>query len=278
MSVSVRIKQKSIFKKKLNIEEIIKLTNLSYGVCDENYRIIQNEIAKHTLIYDKNKLARGIDISLDGTDIILLLSLPTAPSEIRKFYEVIEIICNELNIQDYIREEEKVSIKDNEKFIKYDEEGSIAGLEDLEEKIGQNEYKRFEIFGVYNPISIGINEIKEINNNLYNLEEYLDKIQSLDVYYATPRVYRVKEKLIGIYAIGANIPSVVPTEPYIVLNQIKGIEEWYVMMKEGKTIKYIDFINNVKNKEYYDANHVIVILSENEIDDLLDKYVTIILS
>ena len=164
------------------------------------------------------------------------------------------------------------SIKDNEKFIKYDEEGSIAGLEDLQEKIGQNEYKRFEIFGVYNPISIGINEIKKINNNLYNLEEYLNRIQSLDVYYATPRVYRVKEKLIGIYAIGSNIPSVVPTEPYIVLNQIKGIEEWYAMLKEGKTIKYNDFINNAENKEYYDANHIIVTLSDNEVDNLLEKY------
>lgn len=272
MSVSVRIKQKSLFKKKLNIEEIIKLTNLSYGVCDENYRIIQNEIAKHTLIYDKNKLARGIDISLNDTDVVLLLCLPTSPSEIRKFYEVIEIICKKFNTQNYIREEELVSIKDNEKFIKYDEEGSIAGLEDLQEKIGQNEYKRFEIFGVYNPISIGINEIKKINNNLYNLEEYLNRIQSLDVYYATPRVYRVKEKLIGIYAIGSNIPSVVPTEPYIVLNQIKGIEEWYVMLKEGKTIKYNDFINNAENKEYYDANHIIVTLSDNEGDNLLEKY------
>ena len=246
-------------------------------ICDvtcshENYRIIQNEIAKHTLIYDKNKLARGIDISLDDTDVVLLLSLPTSPSEIREFYEVIEIICNEFNTQNYIREEELVSIKDNEKFIKYDEEGSIAGLEDLEEKIGQNEYKRFEIFGVYNPISIGINEIKKINNNLYNLEEYLNRIQSLDVYYATPRVYRVKGKLIGIYAIGSNIPSVVPTEPYIVLNQIKGIEEWYVMLKEGKTIKYNNLINNAENKEYYDANHIIVTLSDNEVDNLLEKY------
>ena len=276
MSVNVRIKQKSLFRTKLNIEEIIELTNLSYGVCDENYRIIQNEITNHTLIYDKNKLARGIDISLDGTDIVLLLSLPTTPSEIRKFYEVIQIICNELNIQNYIREEEKVSIKDNDKFIKFDEEGSIAGLKDLEEKIGQDEYKRFEIFGVYNPISIGLKEIKKINNSLNNLEDYLNKIQSLDVYYATPRVYRVKEKLIGIYAIGANIPSVVPTEPYIVLNQINGIEEWYVMIKEGKTVKYVDFINNVENKEYYDANHVIVTLSEKEIDGLLDKYLIVI--
>lgn len=276
MSVSVKIKQRSIFKKKLNIEEIIKLTNLSYGVSDENYRIIPNEIAEHTLIYDNNRLARGIDISLDDTDVVLLLSLPTSPSEIRKFYEVIEIMCNKFNTQNYIREEELVNIKDNEKFIKYDEEGSIAGLEDLQEKISQDEYKRFEIFGVYNPISIGINEIKKINNNLYNLEEYLDKIQSLDVYYATPRVYRVKEKLIGIYAIGPNIPSVVPTKPYIVLNQIKGIEEWYVMMKEGKTIKYNDLINNAKNKEYYDANHIIVTLSDNEIDNLLEKYIAVI--
>ena len=276
MSVSVKIKQRSIFKKKLNIEEIIKLTNLSYGVSDENYRIIPNEIAEHTLIYDNNRLARGIDISLDDTDVVLLLSLPTSPSEIRKFYEVIEIICNKFNTQNYIREEELVNIKDNEKFIKYDEEGSIAGLKDLQEKISQDEYKRFEIFGVYNPISIGINEIKKINNNLYNLEEYLDKIQSLDVYYATPRVYRVKEKLIGIYAIGPNIPSVVPTKPYIVLNQIKGIEEWYVMMKEGKTIKYNDLINNAKNKEYYDANHIIVTLSDNEIDNLLEKYIAVI--
>lgn len=276
MSVSVKIKQRSIFKKKLNIEEIIKLTNLSYGVSDENYRIIPNEIAEHTLIYDNNRLARGIDISLDDTDVVLLLSLPTSPSEIRKFYEVIEIICNKFNTQNYIREEELVNIKDNEKFIKYDEEGSIAGLEDLQEKISQDEYKRFEIFGVYNPISIGINEIKKINNSLYNLEEYLDKIQSLDVYYATPRVYRVKEKLIGIYAIGPNIPSVVPTKPYIVLNQIKGIEEWYVMMKEGKTIKYNDLINNAKNKEYYDANHIIVTLSDNEIDNLLEKYIAVI--
>lgn len=276
MSVSIKIKQRSIFKKKLNIEEIIKLTNLSYGVSDENYRIIPNEIAEHTLIYDNNRLARGIDISLDDTDVVLLLSLPTSPSEIRKFYEVIEIICNKFNTQNYIREEELVNIKDNEKFIKYDEEGSIAGLEDLQEKISQDEYKRFEIFGVYNPISIGINEIKKINNNLYNLEEYLDKIQSLDVYYATPRVYRVKEKLIGIYAIGPNIPSVVPTKPYIVLNQIKGIEEWYVMMKEGKTIKYNDLINNAKNKEYYDANHIIVTLSDNEIDNLLEKYIAVI--
>lgn len=44
------------------------------------------------------------------------------------------------------------------------------------------------------------------------------------------------------------------------------------MLKEGKTVKYDDFISNVTQKEYYDANHLIVTLSENEVDLLLDKY------
>ena len=272
MSVNGRIKQKSIFKKKLIVDDIIKLTNLSYGVCDENYRLIRNEKGNHTLIYDENRLARGIDLSLDGTDIILLLSLPTSLTEIRKFYEVIEKICNELKIKNYIREEENVSLNDKEKFIKFDEQASISGLGDLQEKIGRDEYKRFELFGIYNPISIGVKEIKEIGNSLDNLENYFHKIQSLDVYYATPRVYKVNDKLIGIYAIGANIPSVVPTKPYIVLNQIQGIEKWYVMLKEGKTVKYEDFINHTKTKEYYDANHIIITLDDEEINGLLDKY------
>ena len=271
MSVQVRIKQKSLFKKKLGMDEIIRLTNLSYGVCDENYRLIRNEIANHTLIYDEKRLARGIDLSLDGNDILLLLSLPTSLSEIRTFYDVIDLICHELKTKNYIREEENVSIDDKERFIEYDQKASLAGLEDLQEKI-EHDYRRFEIFGVYHPVSIGKQEMDEIGCDLEKLEKYLDRIQSIDVYYAAPGVYKINNKLIGIYAIGADIPSVVPTEPYIVLNQIQGIEEWYVMLKEGKTIRYDDFINNLQQKKYFDANHVIALLTEHEIDGLLDKY------
>ncbi len=272
MSVNVRLKQKSFFKKKLSIAEIIKILNLSYGVCDENYRLNRNEIASHTLLYDEKHLARGIDLSLDGPDILLSLSLPTSKEEIRSFYDIIDQLCHELKIQKYIRDEEPVNLKDKEKFIKWDEEGSIYGLESIQKNIGQNEYDHFEIFGIYNPISIGIKEIEAINNNLDNFSSFLNRVQSLDIYYAAPRVYQVHDRLIGIYVIGLNIPSVVPIKPYIVLNQIQGIKEWYVMLKEGKTIKYEDFINNIDQKEYYDANHIIVNLSEEKTKMLIDKY------
>lgn len=272
MSVEVKIKQNSIFKKKLDITDVISLTGLSYGVCDENYRLIPGETAAHTLLYDKNRLARGIDASIDKTDIVLLLSLPTTPFEIHSFYHAVEKICNALKTKTYIREEEKVNLKENPRFIKMDEEGSVAGLEAISEKLEKDKYNRFEIYGICNPISIGANEVKQIGNRLDLFEEYLHRLQSLDVYYATPRVYRVQNKLVGIYAIGADIASVVPTEPYIVLNQIQGIEEWYVMLKAGKTIKYKDFIENIPEKEYYDFNHVIVSLSEQDVDSLIEQY------
>ena len=194
MSVTARIKQKSLFKKKMNLEDIIKFTGLSYGVCDENYRLNKDEIGEHTLIYDETKLARGFELWLEGSDVLLSLSLPTAPSEIRLFYSLVEKICNEFNTKKYLREDEEAYLYEDEEFIKWDEEASIVALEDMTSKI-EDEYRCFEIFGIYNPISIGQRELQRIDCNLNNLEEYLNEIQSLDVYYATPSVYRKKVML-----------------------------------------------------------------------------------
>ncbi len=273
MSVTARIKQKSLFKKKMNLEDIIKFTGLSYGVCDENYRLDRDEIGEHTLIYDEAKLARGFELWLEGSDVLLSLSLPTAPSEIRLFYSLVEKLCNEFNTKKYLREDEEAYLYEDEEFIKWDEEASIVALEEMTSKT-EDEYRCFEIFGIYNPISIGQRELQRIDCNLNNLEEYLNEIQSLDVYYATPSVFRKKDtdELFGIYSIVADIPCVVPNKPYIILDQIKGINYWYVMIRKGMTVTYDDFINHISSKEYYDANHVIALLNDNEIDALIEQY------
>lgn len=273
MSVTARIKQKSLFKKKMNLEDIIKFTGLSYGVCDENYRLNKDEIGEHTLIYDETKLARGFELWLEGSDVLLSLSLPTAPSEIRLFYSLVEKICNEFNTKKYLREDEEAYLYEDEEFIKWDEEASVVALEEMTSKT-EDEYRCFEIFGIYNPISIGQRELQRIDCNLNNLEEYLNEIQSLDVYYATPSVYRKKDtnELFGIYSIVADIPCVVPNKPYIILDQIKGINYWYVMIRKGMTVTYDDFINHISSKEYYDANHVIALLNDDEIDALIEQY------
>ena len=273
MSVTVRIKQKSLFKKKMNIEDIIKFTGLSYGVCDENYRLDRGEIDEHTLIYDEAKLARGFELWLEGSDVLLSLSLPTAPSEIRLFYSLVEQFCKEFNTKKYLREDEEAYLYETDEYIKWDEEASVAALEDMMSKT-EDEYRCFEIFGIYNPISIGQKELQRIDCNLNNLEDFLHEIQSLDVYYATPSVYRKKDtnELFGIYSIVADVPCVVPNKPYIILDQIKEINYCYVMVRKGMTVTYDDFINNISSKEYYDASHVIALLNDEEIDDLIERY------
>ena len=256
MAVDVKIKQKSLFKKKITIEEIIKLTNLSYGVCDEAYRLIPKEIGPRTILYDKNKLARGIELALENNDIILRLSLPTTPKEIRCFYKIIETICKNLNTNTYIRNEETAQIEDNGTFIKSDEEGSIYGLKDMKDILVTKEYPYMQIFGVYHPIAIGSKEIKEIDNNLENFENLLNKLQQLDLYYAAPKLYQTPDKLIAVYAIGTEIPSIVPLKPGIISNKSKDIKDWFVFLPGNKAIKYEDFINNVDQDNYYDANRL----------------------
>lgn len=41
---------------------------------------------------------------------------------------------------------------------------------------------------------------------------------------------------------------------------------------EGKMVPYDDFINNAGPGEYYDAKHVIITMTDEEVDDLLDQY------
>ena len=80
-------------------------------------------------------------------------------------------------------------------------------------------------------------------------------------------------ELFGIYSIVADVPCVVPNKPYIILDQIKEINYWYVMVRKGMTVTYDDFINNISfKKEDYYASHVIALLNDEEIDDLIELY------
>ncbi len=104
-------------------------------------------------------------------------------------------------------------------------------------------------------------------------EKLLNDLQNFD-YYAAPRVYKKENKLIGIYVVGENILSVIPTEPHVVLNQINNVEEWYIMLGENNIIRYNDFINNLNNTTYYDNNHILINLAKDEIEQFITNFKT----
>ncbi len=275
MSVYVKIEPKGLFKKKLTIEEIATLKNLSYGVPNENYVLSPDKIGEHTLLYDPNDLARGIEIWLENKDINLSLSLPTTEKEIELFYDLIQKICKTLKTNHFLREEERVSPSDIERFITYDEEASRNALIEMQNKLATDEYKNFEIFGIMNPISIGSQEATEINGSLEQFATFLNRLQQIDAYYASPKVYQKKdETLFGIYFIGEEIVSIIPKKPYIIMNQIPNVNNWYVFLPGNHYISYQDFIEHITPINTYDANHVIISLSKKEIDQLIEKFQT----
>lgn len=272
MSVTVEIRQKSIFRKPLTLEDVIRLSGLSYGTADENFRLIERETGNCTLLYDPETLARGMELSVNENAISLKLSLPTSKAEIRRFYEVVKLLCTTLKTKQFILEGQTQTLHDIDTLMQNDMNASMGALDDLNQEISKNEYKHFQVFGICFPISIGKHEFDYIGNDLDRLGELMHYLQSQDVYYAAPKVYRVKERLVGIYFTEAELPTVLPTEPYIILDQIKGIEDWYLMLKDQRTVRYEDFMNAVSEKTYFDANHRIISLSQEKLDAILETW------
>ena len=71
----------------------------------------------------------------------------------------------------------------------------------------------------------------------------------------------------AIEALPAKIPVIRKVE--VGLNQIEGIEEWYVFMNDS-LVKYRDLMSFIKKFDYYDANHRMVCLSKEEISEALN--------
>ena len=229
MSVNIRIMQKGFFRrKKFIIDDLVKLSHLSFGVMDENCQLIPNQIGNHTILFDHKYLQRGIEIYIQNHDICLNLSLPTSMDEIQLFYYLVKVYCEYMDTDEFVKDDWLMDIKDIDLQMVYDKRTSADALMDLKSKLLDHKY--FEIFGILHPISIGENELNDFGTDLDLFGQYLHNQQALDAYYATPRIYNVHGRRIGMYALGANILTILPVEPYVVLNQIEGIEEWYVFM------------------------------------------------
>ena len=206
MSVNIRIMQKGFFRRKKFIDDLVKMSHLSFGVMDENCQLIPNQIGDHTILFDRKYLQRGIEIYIQNHDICLNLSLPTSMDEIQLFYYLVKVYCEYMDTDEFVKDDWLMDIKD---------------------------------------------------------------IDLQMVYYATPRIYNAHGRRIGMYALGANILTILPVEPYVVLNQIEGIEEWYVFMNDS-LVKYRDLMSFIKKFDYYDANHRMVCLSKEEISEALN--------
>ena len=272
MAVEVKIKQKGLFKKKIEVEDMLS-DDLAFGVMDEHFRMIPNEKGKYTIIYNPNNLARGLEVSFEKNIIELRLPLPTAKSDIEMFYEIVKRVCNKLKVDTFERYDEVLTLDTIDQLIRNDIDASTRALDDI---CYDKQYETITIFSALNPISIGSKEKDIIKGNVDNFGKFLKEKQEIDAYYAAPKLYNSENDIIGIYVITENVDSIVPLKPKVIMNKETEKIKFYVIIGENPNdiVEYDNFINEVDKSNYYDDEHIIVRLSKKEIQSILEKYKT----
>ena len=276
MSVTVKIKEKGLFKKKLDIENII-FENMSYGTMDESYRLVEKEIGKYTIAYRKNNIGRGFEVQLQKGMINLRMNFPTSNDEIRFFYSYVKRICELLHTTIFEREEEFVSVNDVNYFIELDIKTSKDALEKIKEDIETDRMNPIYLFGALNPITIGEKEISIVGNDTEKLVKLFHELQSIDAYYAAVKVYQKQdESLFGIYVLTENVLSIFPFKPGLFMNNKLKIDKFYVSFVFDNELKgcmlYEDFMANVDITKSYDTEHFLISLNKRVMKELLEKY------
>lgn len=275
MAVKVKITQKGIMKKQIELQQLIP-SRYGYGILNDQYVLQENQISKYVIVYNPVSIARGIEISLDENDrnsVWLSLSLPTAIEEIKGFYSIVKSICEKLHTTYFTRDEKQGGFSDFDWMIQSDKEASEEALNDMFDKIG-TEYVHYYIFGALNPICIGEAEKEKLKFcGLNGFGEYLNNIQKVDAYYTAPNFYQKKDGTIfGCYAICADITSIVPLKPKDIMGRMKEVNEWYVLLSD-KTVPYQAFIDSIIDKEYYDDENVLIRgISQTDLSLIIEKH------
>lgn len=273
MSVNIQIKPNDYNPKKLSVPEIARLMGLKYGASNDHYCLDEGKEGKYTILYDPEKIGRGIEVWHEDDNINLSLPLPTIGHDIDIFYKLVEKICKELDVYFFSCEGETVAITDVYANVDNDKETSMGAIRHIRNNTEMERDKHVILFGVLNPVCIGVNECAEIGDSLEGFDNFMHRIQSIDAFYATPSFYQRKDQSIyGVYFVGENIVTTIPFNPVDPFHKIDSLDSYFVYLPDGNYILYDDFIKNVMMAEYYDAGHITVNLNEEMIESLVDRF------
>ena len=201
MSVVVNIKQNPKKTKKIGLKFLngwLRTCNLCFGVpnqayCLENYEGKEDLRNQLFVIYNPKSLGRGFSFTIEENyDVELVLNFPATKNDIILFYKFIDLFCSNFKIKTFIHEGEEYSLDKIESLMN----ATIA----FNKKLVKNDLESdLTIFGCIYPIVLEkdfIKKIKQLNEDeAYQLyEEYLNKKQKEDYYFAKPIIYEDKNK------------------------------------------------------------------------------------
>ncbi len=275
MAVNVAIEDKRMIPKKYKIEDFI-FEGMGYGVADDAFRLIEGKTGNVTIVYSKEIIERGIELSIEKKRVHLRLSLPTGENEILFFYDYTRKICELLHTDRFEREGEISNLSKIPTFIEYDRNASKRALEEMKENLDNGTYASLFLYGVRNPIAIDKKDLLHFSGDVQKLGDFLEEKQKIDAYYGSAKMYRKPDGTVfGIYTITEEVVSIFPLEATPIVNETK-IDTVYMSFVFHENmqgiIKYQDFLSNVNLDNLYDSGHFLVCLDKNMMQDLLTTY------
>jgi hypothetical protein len=285
MSATIIIRPDGDAGRALTLEDVLP-EELSYGIADEFERLQEGEKGQYTMLFDPENIGRGFQIRFDGTTTELHLNYPNSRHDTELCYMMVERICKMQKVNSFEYEGGTVTLDRIEQVIQRDVDMTAYTLELYADKVRSGEAKSILLFGVINSFDVGEKEIGLFGADIDKFGEWLNKMQQMDVYYAVPHFYRKKDgSVFGSFAVKAGVESVMPLTPRIPFSMHGQFEvgSWYVMLgysddrKTGNGLDAVEYgalKEYIEKSQYYDAGHVVLTLSDSDVETLLAEHRT----
>ena len=292
MSIDITIRQVGLEQKTLPLKLILGADFL-YGAYDEGWRLhCGAKEEEGFLAYMPMQIARGITVDWNEAEtekIRLRVLTPTAPLELRAFYELVHRISTHWECE----LEVDGKLTDLDDFV--DGFGAMLAfnqnsLTKMAKSVVDGENSEMTLFSVMWPLVVGRDEAEAFIAEPTYFSKWLHEKQNVDAYYTKPSFYRSDDGILGRYAISEYMRCIVPIRPYVPYGfddpetkELIECEDFGMLLysiEENETmgeLAYEDFVSAIKKLgktkvKRYDGNHIIIEkLTTDELKTLIEQ-------
>lgn len=276
MAFTLQIKQKKLFgKTALDLPSLASACGLSYGSNNDFYILQEGEQDRGTaVLYNPDRIGRGIfyNGSKAGEGYYeVSYNIPTTRAEIADFTRLVRKMEQQLGkVEMYCVEEERTfTSRELEQGI---DQFAAFSIKSLNQFCANKEYQNYILTLARWPYTITSDKVAawETCTDLSDFEQTLHNLQSMDVYYAKPRLLQKSDtnEIGAFYALTEECESVFPirADGFLNLGDLKVAEGFvqFVLYSEQRVMDglfpYERFMEEIQGwgVRQYDADHVLI--------------------
>jgi len=293
MGLDVTIKNKQLFKKPLKPDDL-RMGKYKIGAVDEYGRISSKfKPGGDLAVYDPDRIGRGIMVSgwSDNVknSIDLRVNYLCTKYDMEMFYAIIRNIMHVWKAKTFEQDGCEYSEAQIDEQCQEQKRSSMSFLSSIDRMTGEKKSDFVTISGAIFPLDLDVQILKKFGTegDEEGYAKYLHELQSKDLYYAVPLIYKNKHEptFFGNFAITSDTPSIVPLVPkappmFKDSETGKGVEcAFYVVSffsyaqkKVVGRMSYDDFkrLAELENCEMFDKTHVILPgISEKAMEEMM---------